>query len=367
MAVYQITLTTLSPLHIGDGNELRFGFDYMVEQGNTYRLNLDALLEARGEDLRPDRMGKYPQPGSLLRPADFQNAELFRYVIPGAPRSGKVYASLRSCIKDVYDCPYIPGSSLKGAFRTALAWTGWKELNIRLDRPALGYKSEKAAQPLEKKIFGPDPNHDLLRALQVSDLTGSRTPGAKLRIINAQVLTQKAAGSPVELEAVGGDAVFKGSLQIDETLFSQTAEKELRFANRRHWLDELLPRVQKHSLARLQTLSTWFEQAQNTANAARFLRQLQNLSLKPNQALLQLGWGTGWDGTTFGTHLQQNPVFFEQLVTYFGMHKANRNAPRRRPGDPFPRSKRVIMKLVNGQPAAVAPLGWVLVEMEKVR
>ncbi len=367
MAVYNITLTTLSPLHIGDGNELRFGFDYMVDNDHTYRLNLDALLEARGESLRPDRMGKYPEPGTLLKPTDFQNVELFRYIIPGTPRSGKAYASLRSCIKDVYDCPYIPGSSLKGAFRTALAWTGWKEINIRLDRTAIGRNRSWAAQPLEKKIFGTDPNHDLLRALQVSDLVGSRKPGARMVVVNAQVLTKKAAGSPVELEAIAGDTVFKGSIHIDETLFSQMAERELGFGSRRHWLDELLPRVQKRSLARLQNLSTWFEEAQGTANVANFLRQLQKASLKPNQALLQLGWGTGWDGTTFGTHLQQDPHLFEQLVTDFRMHKANRNAPPRRPGDPFPRSKRAVMKLVKGQPAAVAPLGWVLLDMEKVK
>ena len=364
MAVYDLTLTVLSPLHIGDGGELAQGLDFLVRQGRTYRLNVDAVLAARGAQMRPDRAGNYPLPANLLQPADLDNPAFFRYSLAGIPRSPKADARVKSCIKDVHDCAYIPGSSLKGALRTALAWTGWSEVNPRLDRAAIGRSKSWAGQPLEKKLFGPDPNHDLLRALQISDLSGSRKPGFRLALVNAQVLTQRSAGSPVELEAIAGDTRFSGSLHIDESLFSAAAERELGFANRRRWLDELLPRAQQHAQARIKQLLAWFEQADGYPDVAKFYRQLANASLPPNQALLQLGWGAGWDGKTFWTHLQKDADLFDQLVSDFHMQKAGRGAPLRRRGEPFPRSKRAVMKVLEGRATALAPMGWVLLEIQ---
>jgi len=364
MAVYELTLTVLSPLHIGDGGELAQGFDFLVHAGRTYRLNVDAILAARGTQMRPDRAGNYPLPAHLLQPADLENPVFFRYSLPGFPRSGKADARVKSCIKDVHDCIYIPGSSLKGSLRTALAWNGWSEVNPRLDRSAIGRSPKSAGQLLEHQLFGPKPTHDLLRALQVSDLTGSRKPGHRLALVNAQVLTQRSAGSPVELEAIAGDTRFKGSLHIDETLFTPAAERELGFGNRRRWLDELFPRVQKHAHARIQQLLAWFEQADGYPEVAKFYRQLANASLPPNQALVQLGWGTGWDGKTFWTHLQKDADLFDQLVSDFRMQKAGRGAPMRRRGEPFPRSKRAVMKVLEGRAAALAPMGWALLEID---
>ena len=176
MTVYTINLTTLTPLHIGDGHELRQDFDFAIHGGRTYRLDEDEVLREKENQLVRDRAGRYPLPGKLLTESDYGKSRFFRYILPGAPRSEKCDARLKTFIKDAYDRPYIPGSSLKGAMRTALAWTGWVEVNPKLDRSAVGRHRSWAGQPLEKKLFGPNPNHDLLRALQVSDLKGIKTP-----------------------------------------------------------------------------------------------------------------------------------------------------------------------------------------------
>ena len=363
MTVYNVTLQTQAPLHIGDGDELRQEFDFSVRGNSTYRLDEDAILLAKEKSLRPDAHGHYPPPGKLLSEADFQNERYFRYVLRGAPRSAKTDARLKSFIKDSQDRPYIPGSSLKGALRTALAWTGWDEVNPRLDRSAIGTSKSWAGQPLERKLFGPDPNHDLLRALHVADLHGSTESGEGLLIVNAQVLTRRNAQSPIEMEALPGGMTFRGSITIDETLFNDTAEKTLHFRNRRHWLDELTARVQAHSLARITELLEWFENADPSyAAVANFYRQLSTAQLGPNQALVQLGWGSGWDGKTFWTHIQKDPALFERLVEDFRMNKAGRSSPRE-VGDPFPRSKRAAMVMKEGRAQAVAPFGWTLLEL----
>jgi len=363
MSVFNVTVRTLTPLHIGDGNELRQGFDFAVWNGRTYRLDENAILREKYDRVQPTR-GEYPPLQRLLDEADYRNPVFFRYILPGVPRSARTDARVRSFIKDVHQRPYIPGSSLKGAFRTALAWTGWDEIQPKLERNAIGRSKSWAGQPLERKLFGHNPNHDLLRALHVSDLTGPASANESMLLVNAQVLTRKGAGSPVELEAVKSKIVFRGTLTIDEVLFSAFAERELHLANRRHWLDELITRVQKHSLARLEHLAEWYESAENGKDIARYLRQLAATKLPAQQAVVQIGWGAGWDAKTFWTHLQSDPRLFEQLVAEFGLHRAPKGSPKRKPGDPFPRSRRAVVNVKDGVTQAVAPLGWVLVEVK---
>lgn len=364
MSVYKATLQTLSPVHIGDGNELRQGFDFVTRGNVTYRLDEDVILRVKANLLKPDAHGHYPVPGALLTEADFNNWDLFRYAMRGAARSAKNDARLKSFIKDVYDRPYIPGSSLKGAIRTALAWVGWDEVKPRLDRSAIGNSRSWAGQRLERKLFGPDPNHDLLRALHVADLFGPTDAGGGLMVVNAQVLTPKNAQSPIELETTPGEVSFEGSITVDETLFSQIAESELHFSNRRAWLDEMIARINVHSHARIEELADWFEGADEGYGAiAGFYRQLREAALGPNQALVQLGWGSGWDGKTFWTHLQEDPELFEKLISDFRMHKAGPGSPPRKPGDAFPRSKRAAMIVKQGVARPVAPFGWVLLEL----
>lgn len=366
MANFNVTLTPLSPVHIGSGIELRQGFDFMAHNNQMFRLNEDAVLQAKSARLQPDRFGRYPLPGSLLSDVDYDNTAFFRYILRGVPRSRREDARVKACIKDVYDRPFIPGSSLKGALRTALAWTGWEEVHPSLDRSSFGRNRSWAGQPLERKLFGGNPNEDLLRALQVGDLSGPQYAGEGLILINAQVLTRRNAGSPVELEALRPEIQFHGVIHIDDSLFSAMAEPRLHFSNRRHWLDELLPRAQQHSLARAAHLADWFDHVEGCERIAGFYHQIAALPVARNWAVIQLGWGTGWDGMTFGTRLQGDKRLFEQIVSDYRMSKVGRGAPRS-VGDPFPRSKRVAMTFKQGVEHPTAPLGWVKLEFEAVK
>lgn len=365
MTTWKLSVKVLSPLHIGAGVELRQGFDYVIFNGKTCRLNEDAVLEAKQGGLIRRRDGTYPLPGELLSSADMENDGLFRYILPGSPRSRKADSRLQACIKDVYDRPYIPGSSLKGAMRTALAWTGWKEVKPKWDSRTLGRRREWAGQGLERQIFGENPNLDLLKALHVGDCFGPQQPGGRLAVINAQVLTRRSAGSPIELEAILGDTAFHGSLTIDEHLFTPEAERRLHLGNRRHWLEELMPRIQAHSHVRIEELLAWFETQEEGQRIASFYRQLADVRLDDRRALMQLGWGTGWDGKTFGSHLQQDARQFEQIIQDYRLQRRTPNAPSRRAGDPFPRSKRAVMRSKDGIDSPIAPFGWVLLEIEE--
>lgn len=364
MTVYRVTASTVTPLHIGAGEELRLGFDFMVRGKHTYRLNVDAVLEAHPEGLQPQRDGRYILPGLLLKETDYNNPALFRYALPGHPRSHKGDARMQACIKDVYDRPYIPGSSLKGVLRTALAWTGWNEVRPELHSGVIGRRKEWAASRLEKQLFGPDPNTDLLRALQVADFHLEESNKRGMMVANANVLTKGASASPIELETIAPNTEFNGSIHVDDTLFQPEYERKLKFNNRKHWLEELFPRAQAHSRARIEQLQAWFAEAQGGERIARFYGNLLNLELSETQALVQLGWGGGWDSKTYWTHLTGQPELFASLLRDFRMDRAGRQG-RTDPAK-FPKSKRVVMsrKKESTDEVPAAPFGWVLLEME---
>jgi len=363
-----LKVTTLSPLHIGTGRELLHEYDYAVHNKQTWRLNEDAILEA--QDISDPSfaavLAKTP-PANLLRPQDYQiSSRYFRYVIQGVPRSTAEGAQLREQIKNINDQPYLPGSSLKGALRTVLAWHAWKARNLQPDRRLLDERRPKfAARGLEQKLLGSDPNHDLLRALLVSD---SQPVGAdRLMLINAKVLTARSEGSPIEVEAVRPETVFLHAVKLDLRLFSQWAAQaeagNFRLGGARQWLESLPALARAHALNRIQTQLQWFQNRPNSQRLATFYSDLQKLSLKANQFVIQLGWGGGWDSKTFGSRLAENPAFFEWVITNYRLARG-----RRQRGDLFPKSRRVAMRVIADNQGRrietpAAPLGWVLVEM----
>ncbi|MCX7855690.1 MAG: type III-A CRISPR-associated RAMP protein Csm5 [Anaerolineae bacterium] len=366
--LYRARATLLTPLHIGSGRDLLLSYDYAVHGGRTWRLNEEAILEAQNVDDPKvlERLMATP-PAQLLRPSDFQEGSpFFRYIIRGVPRSPAEGAQLREQLKDPYDRPYLPGTSLKGALRTALAWHAWRELGLRPERTRLNPNPRFAAQGYERTLFGPDPNHDLLRALHVTD---SAPVGAdRLILINARVLHRGGQmASPIELEAVAPETVFSFTVKLDQALFSEWAQRHRLKMQGEEWLRALPAIVNRHTAQRLKEEQAWFN---GVPGAERILEFYGGLGAPPQGFLLQVGWGTGWDDKTLGSRLRADPNFLEGILRSpreggYGIARG-----RRRPGDPFPKSRRVVTQVQRAPDGRtlerpVAPLGWIWVEWEE--
>jgi CRISPR-associated protein Csm5 len=359
---FDVTITLLSPMHIGSGRELMKDYDYVVHGGKTWIIDaaamLDRFVDAQG-NLDEHIVGR--PAAKLLNDKDFvEGSPVFRYVLPGQPRAQGTGAVLREQYKDGGDCPYIPGSSLKGNLRTILAWHGFRAAKLTLDVNRLSDSRSWAAQPIERSIFGPDPNHDLLRGLLVADSRPQST--STLRIANAQVVTgSEKMGSPVEVEAVWTDTVFETTLTIDSYLHDARVEQELRFGQRWSWLTGLPEIARAWGIERLASERNWFHQRQYSRVAALYHQMLDILTAKklaPNQFFAEIGWGSGWGSKTIGAPLQADTGQWERLLN------DKRRSParfRRREGDAFPKSRRSLV--VGGQVAA--PFGWCLVELKE--
>jgi len=360
--VYDVTLTLLAPLHIGSGRELLRDYDYVTQGGKTWVIDAAGMLDDfvdKDGNYDPRILGR--PAAELLNPADFSpGSKRFRYVLPGEPRAKGSGAVLREMYKDAEDRPYLPGSSLKGALRTVLAWHGFREAGMKLEVDRLGDNRGWAAQSVERRILGANPNLDLLRALQVAD----SQPLAKgnLRIANAQVVTgSEKFGSPIEVEAVWTNNVLHTTITMDAFLHSEQAERELRYGSRWQWLETLPQIARTHNVEQLTKERDWFKARQYMKVAGLYHQMLglvTSSKLPPNQFFLQIGWGGGWRAKTIGAPLQSDKTQWERLLT------DKRRTParfRRREGDDFPKSRRVLV--VNNEP--VAPFGWCLVEMKE--
>lgn len=368
--LYHAKITVLSPLHIGSGRDLLNDYDYAIYQGQTWRINEDTLLEAQNVDdpALADRLAETPPAQLLNKPADFHpGSRFFRYVIKGTPRATGTGAQVREQLKDVYARPYLPGTSLKGALRTAIAWVAWEKLGLRPERANLGRDRQFAAQWYEQEIFsehsGKAPNRDTLRALQVGD---SAPVGAEqLMIVNVRVINRGGTlGSPIEVEALRPETIFELPIKLDLALFSEWARSKGLNLQGETVLKDLPAVVQRHTSARLDKEADWLGRIPGADKVAAFYRDMRQARLGNAAFLMQLGWGTGWEGKTFGSHLQQNRDFMEKLINDYRLARG-----QRKPGDPFPKSRRVLVQVQRAQSGSVAeiphsPLGWVLVQMK---
>lgn len=357
--VYDVTISLLTPLHIGSGAELQKEFDYVVRAGKTWVIHSDEMLgrfvDASGQF--DERIIGRPA-SELLEMSDYQDdSPVFRYVMQGMPRSDQQGAALVAQFKDVQDRPFLPGSSVKGALRTVLAWHGFQEKNLSLDVNQLRGNARWVGQTYERAIFGRNPNYDLLRALHVAD--SDPQPQDRLQLVNAQVFTGgDKPGAPIELEAVRSDTEFRTRIVVDEFQHRDAAERVLKHGDRWNWLENLVEIAQAHGLERTRTEMQWYQQRRYN-QVAGFYAQLQQAlrgGLGPNRFLLQIGWGGGWGSKTIGAPLKQDQQAWERLL---GDRRLSPARMKRSRGSEFPKSRRAVS--VNETPAA--PLGWCIVEM----
>ncbi|HIQ05243.1 MAG TPA: type III-A CRISPR-associated RAMP protein Csm5 [Anaerolineae bacterium] len=360
----EVTVELLSPLHIGSGTELLLDYDIVPYGEHTYRVNEEALLEqallqAESEGAAAVNQVLAGRPAAeLLTEADFADphSPLFRYVMPGTPFTTTAGAKVQEQIKDVHDQLYLPGSSLKGALRTVLAWGIYAGQKRKPDLGKLKRSRSWAAQPLEQELFGRDPNRDFLRALHVEDSAPLEAADA-LRLEQVQVYP---GGTPIDVEAVRAGVVFHLTIAVDEYGFQDEAARQLGWQEKRAWLGQLVALGKAYAGERLAAEAEFFKgrggpQATLGFYVAR-IKQVAEGELADDEFLLQVGWGTGWESKTLGSGLlRQDDAAFERMLRQYRMTKEK----GREEGDPFPKSRTLALR--GGEPAL--PLGWVRVKL----
>ena len=301
----------LSPVHIGTGKELE-PFDYIVDGQRYIRVHLDAVLERmtpeqadnlatwvseradqmvelgrrQSDDIRREmQLSNFPGADAALREALRTDAALARY---HGDRGFERNLQVREQVKSADDTPLIPGSSLKGALRTALAFAALEDMKQeerqelrqsfeRVVRQAEEAKKrghnrdinrlkERIGQEIEQAVFRcgeerrgrisyGDIHYDLMRAVSISD-----TYDAQAELIVPQIYTfvesrtrdgntRLDAQAPLIAEAHAPGNMFRLRLQVDGGLLRAIS----RNRRRGKWInfEQRVPRAFGPEVARL--------------------------------------------------------------------------------------------------------------------
>ena len=335
---YGVTVEVLTGLHIRAGNlPLKAEWDFVVDRDRVFVLNLDAVYD------RLWRGGaQIPRPGELLRgrrPEPFA-----RYILESFGQRPQGWSDeLWPVVRDpVTAQPLIPGSSLKGLIRTAVAWA------LYAGPLALGPEAKQADDELEAGMFGREAHSDVLRALRLSDfsLAGEcrqwAAPVELYTLNSARRLQARPERRPGVVEVVGAGAVFKGQLSLDLGLMGQA--DRLGFNRRalealRNW-----PQILGQFGRQLLNFQVRFYQDGGLPQVAGRLK-----ALEAYQGIVAcLGWGGGWPSKTIG--LKLTPQRVQEVAQKYKLQRwQSPHFPNR-----FPISRRLV-RLPDGP----VPLGWI--------
>ncbi|SNR65868.1 type III-A CRISPR-associated RAMP protein Csm5 [Desulfurobacterium atlanticum] len=263
METYKIRLKVETPAHIGTGEE-HYATDFAIKDGKFYLIDHNKFfnhLEKLGKVDEFIEIATSDNPSSILKirkliketfKPEFAKAEIeidetvAKEIEKKYTEVSKVEVSRREVnkvinrlsIKKVYKCPLtfkpvVPGSSLKGAIRTAIisyilknkkennpGLTAFLTKNIKLldDKTILDFK-------VDENLSNPKTARDPFRFIKVSDFNPIDT-GVKIGKSQMYHIKKGSLNLPVYLEYVKEGSTFEGEIKIDrdmaEKIFKDT-------------------------------------------------------------------------------------------------------------------------------------------------
>jgi CRISPR-associated protein Csm5 len=387
----QVRLTTLTPLHIGGREGALIPLEFVVFDGRCAIISETKLARALQERQLIDTFTTWFTDRGRPALRDFLHEHgllstdfLERITAYSSPCSIRVSQGLRTFVRDAFNRPFLPGSSLKGAIRTAFLYKLLKELpserrqtlledfvTSRLQDYRQDHRGQRGlrwfqerfrqgfAQRFEADIFQTftlregqrryDPHTDLLRCLRVTDSTPVESHLAHVEEI--KIFSAHSAESPKRwslfAECIPGGQMFVCEMTLDESLVSEFSKSNgqtwlgMDFAQLREWLHN--------------PISTWTEMGHDlwereTQFFRRELRLIEGLPNGREQRVARVGWGAGLLGASVDMLLPDH-LLRELRNTLF----------TQRGEAPAPKSRRLVVQS-DHRPIS---LGWVGVEAVK--
>jgi CRISPR type III-A-associated RAMP protein Csm5 len=183
---YRVNLHILSPIHVGSGQEMD-PFGYFIKEQNLFLIDLIKWIEEYPDK---ENLQKIVDTDSFveIRTLIAQNIDAEKYSFGRIPiESQGLLSTYKKVIEtkdprnqllidsmtrnEISQDAFIPGSSIKGAIRTAIANHFVKTVGVTSKNKS---KSNKPFEPdYNEKIFGKI-NNDPMRNLKLSDVTLSK-------------------------------------------------------------------------------------------------------------------------------------------------------------------------------------------------
>jgi CRISPR-associated protein Csm5 len=351
-------LEVLSPLHVNSGRgELLEDYDFVAAGKEICVIDSERLLCDMPLDKWVGR-STAAKISQLIGPEQYSDYARYKLRMP----AGVAHVlRIMDCVKDAHGNPYIPGSSIKGAIRTALAWAMLMEEKIQVDQRDLGYNPRYADAPLMARLFGTDPNHDILRCLHVSDTKSLAPDNIELTPValytmgrnEPRRLEPKGQGYRFNLEALRTGVRIAGTIRFDDFLLQRQEASQLGFGKRTHYVENFVRYCNGLARAVIQKEIAYYGRY-GPSEVKQFYSTLADAAERIDmscESLLQMSWGTGWTSKTVGTALP--PELLKQIRSQFRLDRG-------REGEPiFPKTRRLVER--GGGPVMVP--GWLKLKL----
>jgi CRISPR type III-A-associated RAMP protein Csm5 len=400
----------LTPVHVGTGEELVKGEDFIIQDDKVLvpdRQHLFNELEiiATQKDLKHDieKLTKLDSLRSFVKENKHSITSQFDYRLEFLVNKRNVQNQnltaemdsyienldtlltrlnkIHEQIKDGFWHPIIPGSSIKGAMRTALfaylidkiKRNNQYSVEVRSHLPSREDKPDKdseASKKLLEHLFSSQredtSNFDFLRSLNIADvqfkinqlnivdvrffnLADDDFSGltAKWKVMkNGKNIDNWQKATSVVVEALKPNSAASLTLQIDNFLLrNPQAQKVL------NWKNDLIPKnfdewrriLNWHAKHQLIKEAKFFKKYGNENAKKECLELFKKIKKEPDAAYIRVGWGNGWKGMT-GDWLDNTDKKNMRRLYDLGSRGVSE----------FPKTRRLIVK--NGKPCL--PFGW---------
>jgi CRISPR-associated protein Csm5 len=388
---YKITL--LSPVHIGSGDKLSKNIDYFSDETGTYLVDSDKFFET----LTTSQIDQLTNSRDVIEFMNQQNINKKNFIKRKISPRQVTASEINQCIKNSFEEPYIPGSSLKGAIRTIIGWHLFKEENLRFDFNPV--RKEWAYANLSSKIFGKDPNHDFLKGLMVVDsqfgasdlmlhLTKVYTMG-KNNLLSVKLIQRDNPRSEMQIYAEFLKEKSSAELKIktDDFLFTSIIMEKLNIdKNRKQVLLDLAKIARAYAKEKIEEELNFFSGQDKLNVVTQFYENLLKKleTMDDHSFIMNLGWGTGWNFKT-GNYMSEEEL--DRVRRAFNLGRIINQCPANHSGKdlkhnkqkktyhcfkcrkdypyedikqllkPFPKSRKILFDS-NGKPFSVP--GWVM-------
>lgn len=322
------TLTTLTPVHIGNGQTLNKNIDFAQEGDTIGFFNLDKIVDFIGIE-QIDQLTNVIEKGESMLEFLRHGRGLKNPLEDFCDRICKVnnISSATSQLKEHYHTSLngasIPGSSLKGAIKTAIwSYIADEDFLNTVKTDDLGTWKRKRGkenwkwedEKIDKRLFGNNANEKLTRFLKIRDL---HFPNIGTEIEETIILNKLANKWEIKnekflSEVIPANVSSTFDIKVDELLFDKNKKryphiwdsKETSFTQGN--LSKLIKIINNSIIHLLQNieLSDLKEEYLNT-EGNKMINVLQNIlinaqSCEQNEFIARVGANSGWNFITSG-------------------------------------------------------------------
>ena len=329
-----IHINTITPVHIGSGNELQGEFEYLYfkKEGKIAVIDSEKVLGILGEENLPQWVACIENGDSLLsllqnRRNDLSAADVGTRLIATKKGTSK---PIKEQLRSGNGTYLLPGTSLKGAIRTAAFGSlVIANANLAKEKNNLGTTDRQGRfrwsdSVLSKTFFGSDPNHDIFRLLQVGDAAFDATEVQETVVLN-EYRNRNESNWRIKneltqfIEAIPAQASTTLQIKYNDLLHQRAGKYFNRNASRLE-LPQLFATVNQHTRKLVQDeIGYWTESAHNPTDLGDYVTVMQDMrdaidACGEQECILRVGWGSGFRFMTGDWHGAMTDEDYGNLV-----------------------------------------------------